>query len=737
MRNVKWFALGFCVLALLASIAGYLVLSSYDFNSLKPEISKAVKDATGRELVIGGDIDLKISLTPALIVEDISFANAEWGSRPQMARIKRAEVEVSLLPLLYGELELNRLILLEPDILLETDKDGRSNLAFDAPKTNEDSDKTVKTDAKGEDEPGDKKSSGHGKTEHHAVWIKKLNVQKARLKVIDKVSGQNLELKLEDLSAAASSIDSQMGFSLKGAYNQQPFDLKGELGALVNLLNQQAPYPVKLSGGFAGAKLTLDAKIKDLRQGTGFDIKFELDTRDIAALASLGGGAPPVKGPVRISGRINDPKPKVYRVDDLKLSLAGSDVTGWVQYAAKKLPVLSAELSSQKLDIRPLLAKQADKSGAAKTGAAGSGEGGEEKKVAKPASDGGPAYRRIFPSTPLPLDLMRSMDAHVKLMAKQVLTPSLGVKDLEVGLKLRDGELVVRPLRAKVGGGDFSGVFSLVDVGKQAVMALDLSLKNCRLETILTELGKDKTLEGDLELEISVKGKGRSVAGIMAGLNGRNWVTLKRGKIHNEYVNFAGGDLQAMLLERLNPAHQEKDYTELPCLVQGFGIKNGMAKLSALLVETDQMVILGNGDIDLKSEKLDIGMEPTPKKGVGADEAKLSFSLGELVKPLKLSGTLADPGLGIDVVKAATTIGKSVAGVAMFGGVGALAGLVAGGAEQKDLCQEAMLAAKGLKGKGKTPASDAKQESGQGADKEKPAESLQEGLGEALKGLFN
>jgi uncharacterized protein involved in outer membrane biogenesis len=113
---------------------------------------------------------------------------------------------------------------------------------------------------------------------------------------------------------------------------------------------------------------------------------------------------------------------------------------------------------------------------------------------------------------------MRGKQADIKLRAKHVLTPKISLKDLSVDLKLKDGKLEIEPLTAKLGGGDFKAAVSLADLGKQAMLALDLSLRNCRLETILEELGeKEKTLEGDLEVEVSLKGRGGSVAGIMAG----------------------------------------------------------------------------------------------------------------------------------------------------------------------------------------------------------------------------
>ena len=126
----KWILGILAALILAVVITVYIVLSSYDFNSLKPTITKEVRDATGRELTLGGDIALKIGLIPSLVVEDVRFQNATWGSRPDLAKIKRFELQVALLPLITGDIRIRRLVAIEPDILIETDKSGKSNLEF-------------------------------------------------------------------------------------------------------------------------------------------------------------------------------------------------------------------------------------------------------------------------------------------------------------------------------------------------------------------------------------------------------------------------------------------------------------------------------------------------------------------------------------------------------------------------------------------------------------------------------
>ena len=120
------------IIALLVVVVGaYIYLLTIDVEDYHPEIAEAVADATGRELTLGGPLDLAISLTPVVVAENVSFANADWGSRPQMATIERIEVQIALLPLISSEVEVLKLVVSGADILLETDAEGRANWEFE------------------------------------------------------------------------------------------------------------------------------------------------------------------------------------------------------------------------------------------------------------------------------------------------------------------------------------------------------------------------------------------------------------------------------------------------------------------------------------------------------------------------------------------------------------------------------------------------------------------------------
>jgi len=144
------------ILGILAAVVAvllvvvYIIAASYDYNKLKPLITDTTKEYTGRELTMGGDVDLKIGLPPTLEVNDVAFQNATWGSQPQMARLKKLQVKVSILPLIRGNIHVNHLIMLEPKFLLEVDKSGKSNLDFDFPKKAESQKPAEKTEGEGQ-----------------------------------------------------------------------------------------------------------------------------------------------------------------------------------------------------------------------------------------------------------------------------------------------------------------------------------------------------------------------------------------------------------------------------------------------------------------------------------------------------------------------------------------------------------------------------------------------------------
>src|SRR4051794_15885943 len=111
-------------------VAAAIAVATVDLHTLIGPVQARVKAATGRDLAINGAIDLKVSLEPKIVFNDVTFSNAAGSKVADMVRAKRIEAQVRLLPLLSRRFEVVEVSLTDPVIVLETDAQGRANWDF-------------------------------------------------------------------------------------------------------------------------------------------------------------------------------------------------------------------------------------------------------------------------------------------------------------------------------------------------------------------------------------------------------------------------------------------------------------------------------------------------------------------------------------------------------------------------------------------------------------------------------
>jgi uncharacterized protein involved in outer membrane biogenesis len=260
-------------------------------------------------------------------------------------------------------------------------------------------------------------------------------------------------------------------------------------------------------------------------------------------------------------------------------------------------------------------------------------------------------------------------------------------------------------------------------------MITSLRVDQLDVGNMLQDLDIKDLLHGRMDVEVNMKGKGESVASLMAGFNGNTKIIMNNGRINNKYISLLGGNLASGVYRLVNPVKEKTDYTKIKCFVSFFDIKNGLADSTALVLSTDSMNVIGDGEINLDTEKLDFSLKPVPKKGI----AGVSLSLGELTKPFKLGGTLANPSLDIDPTQTAITIGKAIGGAALFGPVGIAAALVGAKSDEENPCLTAIEKAEK---RVETTREKPPEEKGAVTKAVDGAKETIKGFGRKLKGLF-
>ena len=123
-------ALGSIAALSLLAVLLIAVLTFLDLSFLSGRLESAAAGAFGRRVSIDGLIRLKPSLWPVFVAEEVRIGNPDWASRPDLARVGRLEVQVALLPLFSGELELLAVTLKRADVLLEVKSDDTNNYTF-------------------------------------------------------------------------------------------------------------------------------------------------------------------------------------------------------------------------------------------------------------------------------------------------------------------------------------------------------------------------------------------------------------------------------------------------------------------------------------------------------------------------------------------------------------------------------------------------------------------------------
>ena len=303
-------------LVLLPAAALAVLALRFDPDALKPRIVAAVEQTTGRRLTLAGPIGLKLSLVPTLTLQDVSFANLPGGSRPEMATVRRVEVRLAVLPLLSRRVEVRRLLLVAPDILLETAAEGRPNWTFTPP---------AQPAAAAPDELPAVAAREAGR--RLGIAVDRVVVTEGRLAYRGR-SGRVRTLTIERFESVAD--DPAGPLRIDGAFrlDDLPFTLRGETGPLARLLSPEgAPWPLRLAVEADGARATVEGTVNEPLRRRGIDLAV---TAQVAALSRYAALLPDVPLPplrdVAVAFRLADGPGARPLASGLRLSVGASDL---------------------------------------------------------------------------------------------------------------------------------------------------------------------------------------------------------------------------------------------------------------------------------------------------------------------------------------------------------------------------------------------------------------------------
>ncbi|MFN4090737.1 MAG: AsmA family protein, partial [Alphaproteobacteria bacterium] len=447
---LKKIAIGFGVFVALIVVALFAVPALIDWNGYKPRVAAAVKDATGRDLVIEGDLSVTILPRVRFSADRVKFANAPGAEPAYMATVDRVEGEVALLPLVGRTIVVERLVVERPQADLQIDERGNPNWAFAAP------------DRDGMHRGRDGRAADDGEFGGD-VRIENARIVGGRVTFADARTGQKVDMRDIEIGLSVPGLADVAVFDARMAVNDDPVRARFTLDTPRRLL----------AGEKATAEFAFDApKARANYQGgvqnrpvPGLDGTFELDIPSVGTLVAwLGRPLPsdqPDPGPVRARAVFDADGPRIALTEailfgeDLKAEASGSiDLSG-------PAPKVVLKVESGVLNVDRYLPPPA----------------AEPIRTLPPRPATGPADAphanplAALSDEALDLDMLRRGEVDIDVRIEGIRAMGFAIGPTEFGARLRDGRFEADLSRLELYGGVVKAATRLDATG--AALTLD------------------------------------------------------------------------------------------------------------------------------------------------------------------------------------------------------------------------------------------------------------------------
>ncbi len=591
-RGLPWAAGTLAALiALLAALAAAL-----DTGHFQKPLMRFIASHAGRPLEFKGAFQLSVfSLHPRLIAEDVVIGNPPWVPSGPTAEIAKVILVITL-PWFGHGLGVERLEMHGATLHLMRDSTGHANWQWTDP-----------------DEGG-----------YQSLPItRSLSMPDARVDLDD--AQRHLEFHGKVSAHEVNGIEAARSLRIEGEglLNGRPasFEIDGDplTGA-----SHAKPYRFTFAEGSSGSRLTGSGFLSHPFDFDVLDTTFEAAGADLKDLFYLTGIKLVNTGSYRLSGKLVR-RGTHTQLNDLVVTSGQSDVRGTVSidYSGGR-PKLGADLNSQLLHLSDLGARAAGRPSEA---------------------DAGPPL--LLSNARLDPAAVRRMDGVVNYHAHRIDVGRVPLQTVAGKMTIDHGVLVLAPLSGDVLGGKFTAQARLDAATDDPAADLDLKIADLRLGQLVRKGAAQPPVDGLLRARVIIKGRGSSIHQVAASANGTVTAVLSHGTIRASLAELTGVDLRGLGL-MLSKNAQE---SAVRCGVASFLAHDGTLVTKSLVVDTDPVLITGEGDIHLDSEALDLALRGHPK----------GLRLSRLRSPVLVRGTLSHPSAGIQARNSVAQAAEAVA----------------------------------------------------------------------------
>ena len=559
-----------------------------DPNDYREQIQTVVKEKTGRDLAINGDLSLSLFPWIGIGLNDVSLSNAVGFKAAPFAKIQEANVKVKLLPLLSQHVEVSTVILKGMSLNLEKNQAGKTNwddLMHPSTEPNATQDKPI--------EQSSTLAMG-------AIAIGGLQIVDANITWDDASQGKHYALAGLDLTTDALSLGSPMGV---------------ELALTVDSRKPKATVGLKLNGDlvinstfdqfdFQGMTLVLDAAGNAVPEGA---MTIEMASHLIADLSDGG------------SLTLN---PLTIKFDDSTLSGNAA-----INHFAK--PSIQFDLAVDAINLDRYRPKPTDTESSAQT-----------TSVAPP-----PLAVAL-----IPVQTLRDLNIEGIFKAQSLILKGLTGEEVSVKLVTKNGVLKSEQGVKKFYNGSYVGE-TVVDARQNTPkIIVTEQVTNINIEPLLIDLLGESPITGVANITAALTTRGNTVPAFKSALNGTAEFSFNDGAVTGVDIDTLMKQAQA-ILNGDNIANAFVNGIGKTPFSKASGtaqINDGIINNQDLIVTTPLVNVVGVGTTNLVNEQINYQLTLQRSKSSTA-EALDSKDIKNTLVPVKINGTFAEPNVSLDV----------------------------------------------------------------------------------------
>jgi len=646
---------------LLAAVVGIVALAAvslflfFDPNDFRDRISASVKEQTGRDLVIAGDLSVKYFPWLAVEIGHTELGNAEGFSAEQFLSFDSANLSVRLMPLIFQQqVKVGTASLDGLTVNLEVARNGATNWDDLAEE---------------EEPPGSADEPDNGEAAEFDVA--NISVSNANVTYSDAQAGSSYSISNLAFETGRIAANTPIDLSAEFDFDSSPGELGGHLEIRGTSSMNEGASQISVSGlnvsgalrgivseptefNFDSRAISVDTNAQSINLG-------ELDlmvlglsmSADVAPFSYA--GTPQPKADLRVAEF--SLKELMSTLDIAPPVTADPNALQRVSFSASAaIDETAIALSSMTLEL-----DQSVMTGSLSVPLTTDGALRFDLGVDAITLDGymAPTDDSIKSEEDvdagdieIPVDLIRALNASGSFKIQRATLAGMEFENLELGLNSSGGRLRLHPLAADFYDGSYNGDVRVDASGDVPAVSANENISDVNLAALAKAMFGQENITGTINGSFVLGGAGQSLSSIRSDLDGNMSFELVDGAWEGTDVWYQLRKARAMFRQEPVPEPTLPARTKFSAVNATGVVTNGIFQNDDFIAELPFLQLKGGGMVDLNTTEVDYAMQvrvfDRPEFMSGASQDELA-DFTKTVVPLKITGLLSAPSVRPDI----------------------------------------------------------------------------------------